>query len=473
MTDKSFRSTAALITGSVGEHLAVAHLLGTFVWDERISSMFSNIEVFHVDRGTDIGIDFIVRLHVRSMSKQRNFNFLIGIQVKNFRKKHWPKKLPPAKMRFLETFPGPVLLLLYTDRAKQVRIDDWLELNKPGRRKKLESDKWIGTNRGTAYVKAIRERVAEECGRYILSESLVEKQLYIDNTPTAMSTAELLNRLAPKNAAIRLLKNRVMIRSARWKLQLYAKARKHVDGQRRRRRPGLCPSYNGYCIHYQAALVRDEALRSRKWLGREYASIRKELVIAFRSLFPDRVRNNHDDETKARLYRYGLGVVALIIMLDLAQGSSTHLGEWKEWDSDLRRMVGEELEKSVLKEDSLSLYLGPTYRSFVDLATGEISQKKVEKWAEKRQVHLDKRTPNRDPDEDAVVHFLGAGLWMKAGDVKAASTEVDRATAIARVQKKSLWIHPVRYVSARIEYLKRQTDRRPTQKGRLMKRTGN
>ena len=186
-------------------------------------------------------------------------------------------------------------------------------------------------------------------------------------------------------------------------------------------------------------------------MGREYASIRTELVTAFKSLLPDRVRHDHDEVTKARLYRYGLGVVALIIMLDLAQGSSTHLEEWTEWDSDLRRIVGIKLEKSVSKEDLLSLSLGSTYRSFVDLATcAMISRKKVVEWLKERLMRLDKRPRNRDSDEDAVVHFLGAGLWIKAGEVKDASTQVELATAIARVQKKSLWIHPIDYVRARI-----------------------
>lgn len=462
LTQNSLRSTASPIAGSIGEHLAVAHLLETFAWDEHFKEIFSNIEVFHIDRGTDIGIDFVVRLHVKKVSGLKNFSFLIGIQVKNYGKKSQLKPLPPAKLRFIESFPGPVLLLLYKDRAKSVSIENWLDFNKRSADKKLDPPRIeIGPDKG--YMGPLRDRVIEECMSYVLSELSPEKDLSTYDLTTAMSTAKLLNRLKPNDDKIWLLMNRVMIRSARWNPSEYKKAKCCVDLQMskiaRKRRP--CPSYDGYCIHYQAALVRDEGLRSGKWLGREYASIRMELVTAFKALFPDRVCHDHDEQTKARLYRCGLGVVALIIMLDLAQGSSTHLGEWKKWASDLQKMMGTELEKSVSKEDRLSLALGSTYRSFVDLATcAMISRERVAQWLEESLKRLDKRPRNRDSDEDAVVHFLGAGLWMKAGDMKAASTQVDLATAIARVQKKSLWIHPIDYVRARIEHLRKTAERR-------------
>lgn len=452
LTQKSLRGAASPIAGSIGEHLAVAHLLETFIWDKSFNENFSKPEVFHIDRGTDIGIDFVVRLHVRNGPGLKNFSFLIGIQVKNYGEKSRPKRLSPTKLRFLESFPGPVLLFLYKDSAKSVSIENWLGFNKRSPGKKLRQSRRIKIGPNQNYIGRLRDRVVEECASYVLSELSPEKHLYTYDLSTAMSTAKLLNLLKPNDDKMRLLMNRVMIRSARWEPSKYKKAKHCVHLQMSNAlQKRSCPSYDGYCIHYQAALVGDEALRSGKWLGREYASIRTELVTAFKSLLPDRVRHDHDEVTKARLYRYGLGVVALIIMLDLAQGSSTHLEEWTEWDSDLRRIVGIKLEKSVSKEDLLSLSLGSTYRSFVDLATcAMISRKKVVEWLKERLMRLDKRPRNRDSDEDAVVHFLGAGLWIKAGEVKDASTQVELATAIARVQKKSLWIHPIDYVRARI-----------------------
>ncbi|MBI2348899.1 MAG: hypothetical protein HYV05_09645 [Deltaproteobacteria bacterium] len=454
--------------GSVGEHLAIAHLLETNLDSNDFSKVFPDIEIFHVDRGTDLGLDYILRIIGKG-----GFSLMVGVQVKATYSSNSSIRKPSKKIRELvRPFPGPLVLLKYRDRARTLRLLDYRSLiedkGKTRGKKYRVNDLPVQINQKEGkdgYVCKIADWLLDLCKEYFKRASDPERDLAVFNIDKAKDGAMRILEMDPDDDSMRLLLNRIEIRGARWKPKQFLNIRKKLDRQKRawlRRRVrklgkyGVCPDYDGYCIHYQAAIVRDEWLRAssrrRRWVHRTYKSIRSELMKAFRQLAPDNENKDkfsyptHSDDVKRKLYRYGVGLLAEIIAVDIFnnRSGSENVANWKRLYGELTKVAGKSLERAVNLEDKISLILGEIYCSYVTKCMGnKLRVSDVSRWRGRYFKKLDKRPKNRDSDENAVLYFLGASLFAKIKKWCRALDMVVTGEAIAKTVRGPLWLSPL------------------------------
>src|SRR3990167_5666643 len=160
--------------GSIGEHLAAAILLQSLSkWPDKRAGL----ELFQVDRGADIGIDFILRITRRG--RKAFPGCLFAIQVKGTRRKAFNVRKKLAKRSpLLMTFPGPAIFIGVKLEAAgwEICLNDYMEEIKRSNERGIRARICVKEGDRDAIGK-IRGIAGELIGRYALSRADVETHL--------------------------------------------------------------------------------------------------------------------------------------------------------------------------------------------------------------------------------------------------------------------------------------------------------
>ncbi len=424
--------------GSIGEHLAPAYfILALSGWPDR----HSNLEVFRIDRGTDIGIDFILRISPEEYSEGIP-SILIAVQVKATGRSGFGRiKFTEKHVRLIRSFPGPSVLagIKFCGRKGEIFLRNYMDALTTANNSRIDPEETtyiINRWNSPKDIETARQFIRELCVDYIFKTSDVEADLALLNPHAAYRKIEptlkwLCGRKYPPEA--KLMINRIKIRRANWEGDYKNVC---IDLDKQNLPKGICPAYNHYCLHYQKAVVRDEWIRSEKWRKEKTPDHRRRLVEALKILGNTTVA--HTVECRKRLYRLGLGILAVLVVYDVLYQNDHKEMEWKKWWDRLIRL-GPHLDE--LKK------LGKIYLAFLNEMINDSMPNPKHLLIHHKE--LNRRPRKRNPEENVIFYLLTSVIYFQRKEFRNAHKYADRGCVICDPIKKPLWLAPVELAKSR------------------------